>query len=72
MTLYKTFSFGCSYDGEEIETYLVVPDHVTSEQILAAEMDEEGEYEAVCEAFSQEGAELIARLLNAYEMAGHA
>jgi poly(A) polymerase Pap1 len=69
---YKSIIFGYCVDGEDIDIYLVVPDHVTSEQIFAAEIDDEGEYEVVCEAYSPESAKLIAMLLNDYEMAGHA
>lgn len=69
---YKSVIFGYCVDGDDVEVYLVVPEHVTTGQIFSAEMDEEGDYEVICEAFSQECADLIAMLLNDYEMAGHA
>lgn len=69
---YKSVSFGFSVEGDDVEVYLVVPQWVTTEEIMAAELDEEGDYECVCECYSMEGANLIARLLNEEEIAGHA
>ena len=59
---------GSIAEGEEYETFFVVPMHVTAMEVMASEMgtSEEG-FDCVCECFSWETAQLIAKLMNEHE-----
>lgn len=70
--MYKSIGIEYEFEGQEFQSFYVCPEHVRSEDVVFAEAMGEGEFEAICEAFSQDDAELISRLLNAYAMAGHA
>lgn len=65
-TRFKTITFGREDDLGDLETYLVVPEHVTAQEIIACEMSDDPDdyYDCVCECPTAEGAELITKLLN--------
>lgn len=67
---YKIVTLEMGIGAIDTDVFLIVPHWVTTEEIIAAEMDEDGSYECVCECYSSEGAELIASLLNLNETAG--
>jgi hypothetical protein len=68
---YKAVGCGSCIDGEEYETFFVVPMHVTMQQVTASEMgmSEDG-FDCVCECFSWDTAQLIALLMNEHESMG--
>lgn len=67
-TRFKWVGFGRHDEFGEVESFLVVPDHVTQEEILRCELSDDLDdyYDCVCECPTQEGAALIADLLNAH------
>lgn len=67
---YKIVTLEMGIGADDVDVFLIVPHWVTTEEIIAAEMDETGSYDCVCECYSAEGAELIASLLNLNETAG--
>lgn len=67
---YKVVSLGMGIGADDCEVFLIVPHWVTAEEIMAAEMDEEGSYECVCECYSSEAAGMIVNLLNLNETLG--
>lgn len=58
-----------SIDGEDYETFFVVPMHVTAMEVMASEtgMSDAG-FECVCECFSWDSANLVAKLLNEHSL----
>ena len=59
----KVLTLGYGNEDQDVELYLVVPMHVTSEEVLRSVHTGE-EYDCLCECYAPQDAETIASLWN--------